>query len=272
MNKRTREIYEEIFRNNPKRDYLILGSSDSLCSIAPSKVNPKLNIFNLSIDGTSPSYNEELYNKYLLNKVLADNLIYGISPASFIHRERKIAIDERFVGYRGNYLKNTIGFISRLRILNVRSILEKVIASSKRINSQNISGPDFSKYDNGYLPCSTKGDFLYKLNNDIPEINHDEKESLRRLLIKVKSNGYKTIILSLPTPYNYYKKEDLDHFHNDLMSLANDVGAILVRGDNIHKKFLQDKENFSDNVHQTEKGSFSFSKILNKLLKENSVN
>ena len=85
-----------------------------------------------------------------------------------------------------------------MRILHVRSIIEKVIAAAQRFINLSIygvsEGPDFSQYNNGYIPCYKKGQVIYNEPISLIPIDNLEKAALKRTLTSATEDNIKIII------------------------------------------------------------------------------
>lgn len=277
MDRRTRAVFNEVFNQKVPTEVIIMGGSDALCSIDPGKIDTDKVIYNFSIDGAAPTYNEQLYSNYIREFYGKPSyLIYGITPTSIDTLGRRLHHDSRFIGYRATDFYGVLGGLSRLHILHVRSILEKVLAAARRyINltpDGNSLGQNIKKFNNGFMPCFVEGGYSASSETMLSPINKSEKDAISNLISQAKKDGIKVSFLALPTPEGLYNKGDIEDFYLQISKLSDELNVTLLRADFLSKDFNRNTQNFYDKVHFSEKGAFRFAKDLGELLKEQLFN
>ena len=263
IDKRSRFMYQEIINRRNHNEIFILGSSISLCSLNPSELNIKKNIYNYSVDGASNEYIFDFYNRFLSKyERKPDYVILPIGLSSFDNLPRSISKDEKkYVGYQGKDFSGILSFISRLRILNVPSLVDALVPSLNRIYKQKIKqliiGPNFKSYDKGYVACY-KGEYKEKKYEYNKNLEAKQISKFKKILNIFKENNIKTIVLTMPT-YKYHEMKKVENYYDRVIKNLGNNSAIFLRGEKLLKDFSNNKLNFADHLHMTEIGSKTFS-------------
>ncbi len=261
--------YEELFNPSVNAPILILGSSNSGHGIVPSSLKLGKPVFNFSFNGATPAFNLAFYRDYLKKHYSKPTyIIYALSPNSFTHFWRKIEDDLKYIpaGHRGllvDALRNPT-YLKTYTSSGITQDIAKVFA--RNFGQGPRLGMDMRKYDNGFLPYSEGKDLIVVENQSlIPE--QSEIEALKTLLTEIKRDGTKIIIVTLPTPHNQFRSEDMASFERTVDKLAELVVAPVIKADTVAPGFNTQNRYFNDAVHLTEVGARTYTDALSVALR-----
>lgn len=251
--------YKAVFRNQSGTDIFVLGNSQSAYGIIPSLLKiPGHKVHNYSFPGASPSYNKDLYERYLARYQEKPKLIiYGVSWFMFDSKvpPRKVAQDHQFVPWGVEMLR--VPPHERLYLIHQNDVLSRMF---KRPKDKTIL---VDKYDDGFVPLEEK--YLDRRTKVEPRVKNSEKEmsSFLELVSMIQANGVELLFVEAPEYNRGVQCESILPNEELLWSLARSRRIEYINFNRERRSEINDDPSyFGDQRHLNYAGAQRFSKML----------
>lgn len=258
--------YDEVFYPKVNADLVIMGASQATHGINPKYLESEhLKVFNFALDGTTPSFYLNWYNKIFTHYYRKPSyVIYAVHWVMFndIFAPRQIEHDSQYFPFQF--------FIKQLREAgSLQTLLFNRFAFSKqrkKVLSMLFGKRDEiypkAKYYKGFIPFKERKK-LRKTEVVNPEVDPVQWEAFVQLLNDFERDGIKVIFVHVPG-YLYGRETQ-----NILKNVQLLKGIAEKRGipfldyeiERISSINMND-DFFADWTHMNEKGSEAFSKLL----------
>ncbi len=251
--------YKAVFRNQSGTDIFVLGNSQSAYGIIPSLLKiPGHKVHNYSFPGASPSYNRDLYERYLARYQERPKLIiYGVSWFMFDSKvpPRKVAQDYQFVPWGVETTR--IPPHERLYLVHQKDVLSKMF---KRPTDNTILVEHF---DEGFVPLEEK--YLDTGPKTEPRIRNSKSEmaSFLGLLSMIRADGIELLLVEAPEYNSGVLCESMVPNEELIRSMARSRGMEYLNYNAERRSPINDDAAyFGDQRHLNYSGAQRFSGML----------